>query len=179
MWRKLISRPKNHPNAGQLYCSAQVIGKNPISQFGVKIALWLGYEPEHAALFTGHWARRTSITWMANDGLTTLQLKACTGHNSTSSLEGYVASSTHMKATHARALHLRDNVRRPTDQGDEDRAPPAPPSSMTALASSPPMATYYINLAGSTIGGVVNPPSARPHLSRSPRLLTSRLLRTK
>ena len=82
----------------------QPIGKNTVSQFPRTIATILKL-PE-ASEYTGHSWRRTSITIMADAGLSIPQIRSVSGHKSSKVLEGYVEASTAMKEITSGALAL-------------------------------------------------------------------------
>ena len=100
LWRKLIQ------SRDGMYASKQVIGKNTIGSFGKEIAIAIGMNEKDACKITGHWVRRTGLTWGAQSGLTAPQLMKLSGHKNIKVCMGYVADSDCSKLLIAQALSI-------------------------------------------------------------------------
>ena len=89
MFRKLMSKRDNTGNI-KFVASARVIGKHKASSFGVTIAEILGLSDPPR--YTGHCFKRTSITWMADSGMTAEQMMTITCKSSLKSHQFFMNS---------------------------------------------------------------------------------------
>jgi integrase len=89
-------------------CSTnQVIGKNTLSKYPRNIAAILHLkDPEN---YTGHCFRRSSITFLADAGLSLPQIKNVSGHRSDTVVTGYIDNSEQTKMNGANAIALLKN----------------------------------------------------------------------
>ena len=116
LWRKC----KTEKN-GDITATRNVIGKNTIGGFGPSIAAALGFSQDEAKRFTGHWVRRTSLTWAANAGQTTQQMMALSGHVSATVVQRYVSDNDTMRLSNAAAVSIGGGSHsRPRSPSPED-----------------------------------------------------------
>ena len=88
----------------KLIATIKVIGIHPCEQMGIEIATLLGLpNPEK---YTGQCWRGTAATFLADHGLTEVQIMGVTGHQSTSSLQKYIENSAVQKRTAAEAFSI-------------------------------------------------------------------------
>ena len=88
------------------FCSTeQVIGKNTTAKYGKEIANLLHLEAPDS--YTGHTWRRTSITFMANAGMSLPQIKSVSGHKSDTVVQGYIDKSEHMQTITAETREVK------------------------------------------------------------------------
>jgi hypothetical protein len=81
----------------------------------------LGYSQDEAKRFTGHWVRRTSLTWAANAGQTTLQMMELSGHVSATVVQRYVNDNDTMRLSNAAAVSIGGGSHsRPRSPSPED-----------------------------------------------------------
>jgi len=141
LWRKInISR-------GGWVGSNQVVGKNKLSEFGQLIALDLGYSREEAKKITGHWLRRTSVTWGAEAGLTAEQLMVMTGHKSPKVCMGYVADTQAMKLKFADAVAMESPSPDMKARVAEEPCDESPATKKMRSSGN----VFHIHLTGNTI----------------------------
>jgi len=134
LWRRMASVN------GKLVCQNSAVGKHPLSNIGKRLASML--KLPNFNKYTGHWARRTSITLMAEAGLTLTQIKALSGHRSDSVVQGYIARSSRMKRICANALSAN-----PVDDPEE----PDKRICVESAAVIPSGRQHIINISGGTI----------------------------
>jgi integrase len=103
-----------------MQATGQVIGKNTAAQFGKVIARTL--ELPFPDKYTSHCWRRSSITWMANDGLSLSVIKSVSGHTSDKVVQGYIDNSDLNKKGAAAALQVdsKKNCRDTTFESHND-----------------------------------------------------------
>jgi hypothetical protein len=89
-------------SSGAICATKQVIGKNTAAGFGKVMARAL--ELDNPETYTGHCFKRTGITICADFGMTEPQLRAYSGHKSSSVVQGYIATSKPQKLLAASAL---------------------------------------------------------------------------
>ena len=85
LWRS-VAQAKN--KVSTIYCKNTPAGRNNTAQFAKQIALELGLATPD--LFTGHCWRRSSATWVAQQGATNQQAMKWFGWTSIKTAEGYV-----------------------------------------------------------------------------------------
>ena len=71
-------------------------------------------------LFTGHCWRRTAVTNLANKGHTLPQIKAVTGHESDTVVQGYIEKSATelLKTAKSMAIETPQSKRLPTEESE-------------------------------------------------------------
>ena len=89
---------------GQLVVTKAVIGINTLASYGKDIGRMIGLPEDEYNRLTGHTKRRTSITAMAEAGMTVCQIKAATGHKSDQVVQLYIDNSMKMKRLAAAAV---------------------------------------------------------------------------
>jgi integrase len=80
----------------------QAVGKNKLATYPREIATFLGIENPSA--YTGHAFRRTAATWLADNGIDTINLKRFGGWKSDAIAQSYVADSYANKRSLANML---------------------------------------------------------------------------
>ncbi len=80
------------------------LGKNGAAEIGKRIARLLNLP--NADDYTGRCFRRSSLTFCADAGMSSSQMKALSGHKSTAVLERYVEQSNVQKRTAAESVSL-------------------------------------------------------------------------
>ena len=87
-----------------------MIGKSKLAKIGYKCAIAVGFSEADARKFTGHWLRRSAITFAAEHGLSLAQIKTMSGHKSDTVVQGYIDKSDVMKRTCADASQLDEKI---------------------------------------------------------------------
>lgn len=122
----------------------QPVGKNTVHKFPSKIAEMLGIRDHH--LYTSHSWRRTSISIMADAGLSLPQIRSVSGHRSSKVLEGYIENSNAMRTVTSNALALGPTSSSSSDPPPRQKRPLEP----TTVAMPP---TITININNSNFSG--------------------------
>ena len=126
----------------------QPIGHNMLAKVGVHFAEKLG--KKNPSAYTGHFARRTAATILADRGATLTEIKNVTGHKSDTVVQGYINKSSLTKHRSAMALTMANgrsmSAIREMTMNDLTRKPvastvppvPLPPLPPTAAMPLPP-----------------------------------------
>lgn len=123
---------------GTIKSTEQVIGKETAAKYGKRIAHLLHLSEPNT--YTGHTWRRTSITFMANSGLSLAQIKSVSGHKSDTVVQGYIDKSMHMQTTTAQSREVRP-------RSDESQNP----SLMQISAQPQPSWQILSNVSATTV----------------------------
>lgn len=79
-------------------------GKNTAADYSKQIAQSLSLP--NAPSYTSHSFKRTSLTWMADENMTTNQIQNHSGHKSAKVVQNYIANSNIQKRTASTALAM-------------------------------------------------------------------------
>lgn len=179
LWRKCNWNNKTL----KIVATACCIGKNTIAKFGSVIALALGMTAERAKTYTGHWLRRTSLTWAANAGQTSHQMMALSGHNSVTVVQRYLQDNDAMRLSNAAAIAIGGPApgpppapatvlgRRPrAAAADDDDEPPRLVDEEGDYVSyvRKPTVVYNFNFTGATISAPVQVANSLASLTSQP-----------
>lgn len=140
---KFVPKGKSNNQIGKHAC--ELVGKKIAK--ALKLPNWNGY--------TSHCWRRSSITWMADHGLTIAQIKAITNHKSDTVLQGYIDNSVVMKEIGASAISLASSKlgKRKRDAIDSTGGDPEVIRDSSSRVCS---VVYNVSLTGNTINGTMN-----------------------
>lgn len=121
-------------NATSKKISSQPMGKNNISAVPLDIAKYLNLQ--NPKQYTGHTIRRTAATWLADQGVSLLDLKRFGRWKSDTVAEGYIAESVSNKRKLADAV-ISNQVKQQKQQQQEvpTQAPTIPLSSSSSQIS--------------------------------------------